>query len=458
MIKKLHSRLILTISILCFVLAQSCQEEVFIDFNYPEVKISIHEAYNPELVKVNFLPNEEVSHYTYYISNNEKIDSTEVIGNEATLAEFENLKKDENYTISVRGYNKLGESTYNETALHFNASINIEYILSNSAAFRINYDNKFVSARYFVGTAEDREYFIRDAVESQTLGEVFEFAVIDFYELNSETEYILFFMAYNREGESAGLIEVPFKTLSLDDSPSVKLETPERDSYITKYVVTQNEKVGKIECLILERGQFDSEIHLQTSWAGDLSSMIETWADPELGFAYRSEQGPLSINLIDNMVRTKAEKEIYVLMYDKDGNKLGIQKFDYAYDLYDEKKGIPSIDISINEINTSTVNYDVKIDDNTMLVQYEIFGGDWYESSLLTDPNFDEFFVGELMFYSFRSAMVYYKDAKNGVMNITDDGLRAGEHYYVAVSAINSNGPTIGLAATKIIKIETPAE
>jgi hypothetical protein len=448
-----HKLTILIVGILFFV---GCGKTETINKveQMPEVTITKIDAYSTQL-RVNIKPNDEAVTFKYAIGSADGRDafrdgSMDGIvkvnnGDEAEIA-FEDLNPDTEYTVFAMAYNEKGEqgpvASLIVRTFTDGFNVGIQYITANSAGFRFNNTMDYYKLECAIGLPGDRAAFeagtIRGMVEKYESTQY----TANFFDLEPDTEYIMFARGYDRMDRPTIVFEVPIKTYAEGACPGLTFTNERFDVYEGLFTYTPNSQSSFVSFVIGAKGYFDPIINDDMGYRNDLMQWLSTTTavtiDKETSLTYQ----PGVMALGDSpLLECDYPLESYALIYDKDGYPFGVQKIEVSTPSYDENLPKAEVTVNIKDITTTGATYEFVADDNTVYFYFDTINADWYDDFKANDPEWHD---------------DYLRDMFRNRQNITDGILRErhnieptpfteteavpGARYYVAVCPMNGNG------------------
>lgn len=449
------------------VFFSSCQKDGQMELiGEAEVSLEKLSVDNFTKMRIQFTPSENTKYVKFAIGseNDREAFRNDILegtltqdGNQPFEYTFENLQANEDYTVFAVAYDeneKAGTVTsIKSTPKIGEISLQMQYLTDNSAAFKYSCESTIASCRYYLGTEEDREAFLNEEVESQTLADIYIEYTVNFFGLEPSKDYILFAIAKDIAGASTELVEIPFTTYAADDNfPNLSkdLQVTSKDAYGAYVELTPNDLCGKMTAYLCPKGEYDWNIN---QWKGDILSMFESKGNSgELPSA--KDGAVLSLNYTDKkLVMTDVDYDVYVLFYDTEYNPVAAKKYYVEAYTFNEGAGTAECtSVKQTSISGNSVTYDITLNENAAGAYYNTFIASFYEDEEANSSN-NEFWASEYLLQKIENYMVHGKTE----FSFTDNTVQPSSDYYIVVCPFNKNG-VLGWGPVFAEKFTTPAK
>lgn len=455
-IKKSELLLPILIWVISLLSLQSCEKTVYIDYVVPEVGLTRLDAGQENSMKIRFTPSQSVVRYQYAISSDAESDIDKFISGEYETVEvmdtvekevvFNNLDEESLYTIFAIAYNESGETgpvaVLKDQDFPFERlSCEMSYLGPDYASIKMFYDHDISKCRYYLGQKDDREAFLNGETESMTMGEIKEFYNLNFYDLEPEKDYVFYALGYDLIGSETNLIEMDFRTPALDKVPYATFEIKYQDAFRGEYMIQGNDKCGRLTLIICEKGYYDFDVtQIGTAWKNNWMTLIKYFEDNNV-YCVSSDKGFIDLENLDATFPMDKEKEIYLLLYDKDGKEFGVQHFVFETDKTDPSREKANVSIEISDITEKGASYTYKFDKNTLGFFYETVDADWYDSFKASGRWYESYMRDNLMMYG-TQYWFYAAAEESGQFVFNETGGQSKKRYYAVACPMNFNGAT----------------
>ena len=419
-------------------------------------------------------PNETTTKFTYAIGNESDREAftsgtlstiKEFNGNEEQTVLFPDLEENSVYTIFAQAYNSTGSagplaSVKAKTRKPLqDFAVSQQYVTDNSTAFTIKSTTEFYKYDFALGKVEDRKSFEAGVIEGFTTKEEISEYTANYFNLDANTEYVFFVRGYDRQsGEVSETREIKVKTAVKGSVPTVSFKINHIDMFSGEYTFTPNEHCGRISVAMSMKDKYQDIIDSEVYWKGNMWTMLKYWTDGKNGLTTIGEEGPLKANLVTSELLLDEKLgpfghplEAYVLLYDKNNEIFGIQKFEFNTPSYDDNAGDADVDIKISNVTENGAFYEFFPNEHTMGIVFETFDAEWYENLLKSPDYYDGYIDNYILQEGYWNYC--YKVASSTMPERTAE---PGKRYYVFYMAMNNNGPYGGLSRAKSIMYQTP--
>jgi hypothetical protein len=399
---------------------------------------------------VEFTPSGEVAKYEYAIADSEQALSAFLDGTldgivtvdpaEARKVTFDGLAAATVYNIFVRGYDEQGNATpYAQSkvkTLDNGFAAATQYIGATSAGFEMRMSNDYHSFIYALGKHEDRDKFEAGTLAGTVQKEEIPVYVYNAFDLEPETEYSFFARGESRTGEPTKTYEIRFTTKSKAEAAYGDFSIKSLDVYYGEYAVTPNANCGKIVFYIGGAGDSDNVFYGDYTSHGDLMACLSSWADSGQNVTV-SEEGVLNAHLATPNLSTDIPLEVYVLVYDKQGNPASVDKYEFSTPAYDNTLAAANIlSGDVTDITSTKAKYTFTVDENTLGVVYDIVRADFYEE--VTGKGSSDFYFRDLFM---TNGQWWQYTAGADTFTVTEhDNAEPNTRYYLLAFPMNFNG------------------
>ena len=456
--------------------ATACSEEPINPGITAGIKIETIGVPDTCSIKVLFTPDEKTTYFDYAIgTDNDYIafdqGTLETIqrqdGNEPLEAEFPNLKPNTVYSIFAKSYTDKGQSAgifvHKASTLDNQFKVELQYLSDVSAGYRMTIPQEYVSCRYYLGSASEKEAFVADQVESSEVSEIpGAYTCVNFYDLDPSTEYVFYAIGKDRSGIETELFEIPATTYASDACPNAEFDF-DIDIYQGTYTITPNSMCGRIIASITERGTVSWV--LEEGFYNDIPLLLENWNSIKFNHTNEAADGsPLTLAMTTPQMENGTDLELYVALYDTDGNISGVRHFNLATPEAVPELAAPSpVEIEVTNISNAGAVYQFTADQSALGFFYETVEADWYDELKETDPELSEYYLAETFFANYKTLTsaglqgLYHHG--NGSFTWAETSGQPEFRYYAAAVPINMNGPREGgWGNTTLVSYTTLAE
>lgn len=400
--------------------------------------------------KVMFTPTENSAYYEYVLVEgeayndfaNRSIDGiVRVEGNEAQEVVFPSLLPFTVYTVYAESFAEGGTSA-GVTVCKFSTedsrfNIRLNYVLDKSAGVRITFPREYYACRYYLGTAADREAFINNTLDCQTVTDIRDFHVENYFDLTPATEYVFYAIGTDRLGLETKLFELPFTTFAESECPSVEVSS-DIDIYKGKYVFTPNAKCGKVIASIQYDGLLAGYL---TGFSNDIVDMLLGWEGIQWQGTSSAFGGkPLEMEYINEDLTNDFVTEAMVVVCDENMNPAGVRYFRFSTPSFDETLPLPNkVDIQVSDITSKGATYHFTADESVLGYMYDTVDADWYDDFKENDSEWYDTYLHDRFFRN-----GYYFHYGSGEHTWTEETGQTNYRYYAAAAPMNGNGPRKG--------------
>lgn len=424
----------------------SCKSEEIMPKADTSISIELVGTPDTSSVVLKFIPSASVENWMYALTENGDIEDFEnetmaeinrVVGSDSCEMVFENLKPSVMYTVFAKGLDVNGYSSGVAIYRIFTADngfkAEIQYVTDNSAGFEIKFDRNYYSCRYYLGTADDKENFLKGTLEGSTIIEMNNYRCINYFDLEPEKEYVFYCIAYDRYGIPSTLEELEVVTYAENECPNVEVMV-DLNVYQGKYQIVPNDKCGKVIACVTDEG---------LSFSGELDDLIylySTYAD--LGYwgtVFSLDGKPFFIeNTTPEMMSGKV-RDLVVVIFDKSNNPVGVKYFQYKTPEFNQSIGLPVVEVAVHDITSKGATYSYSGDNNTFGFFYETVEADWYDDFKETSE-WSEYYMHNRL----------YNGGKYTLFNLgkelewTERTGNPNFRYYACACPVNANGPVEG--------------
>lgn len=324
-----------------------------------------------------------------------------------------------------------------------------QYLTDETAGFIFTLSDDYRGGRYYLGQMDDLEDFTNAEVGSEFY-ETSEW-VANYYELSPSSEHVFFYQSISRTGKLSDVKYIEFTTNSEADCPKVTLSYT-NNIYKGEYVLTPNDKCGKITSFVCRLGENDDAIY---SWGGNISAMIDTWEEMDIDIDVESSYGgtPCTITFFTEELLCDNPLEIYVKVYDRDGTFAGLQHFEMSTPLFNENAGPAEMTVEVYDITLNGATYKYRKGNNTFAFMYDSVYADWYDDFKNNDPEWSEFYLHNYLFSSGK----YWSYGKD-VTIFKETAAEPGTRLYAVGCPMNENGPQGGWGELVLAEYTTLSE
>lgn len=423
-----------------------------------------------EIVSVSFtdcvikmIPDSDAISYVYAIGsdfdyndfqNGTMADMTEGTVNEdgsATDVTFDNLEPNTVYTVYSRAYGKNSEPGPVNAVKVVTADdgflVEAQYVMDRSAGFRMEFSSNYYACKYYFGKPEDREAVLSGNVEFEYLSQTGLYSgAYNNFELNPDTDYVFYAIAYDRTDKPTELREVPVRTAKEGECPDADMSITNLDIYRGEYHIEPNDRCHKVTALLSKKGEHDLLI---SNWGWDVVGFIQNW-EPLAAQGYVTiamDGAPMDLTSTNNALSLDFEYEIYLLVYDENMEVAGLKHYGNIKtpSFNADAPTDCTVSIEVSEITSKGATYKYTIDDKTFAFMYDTVEADWFDEFSQTS-SYTEFYVHNKMF----EAGMYWaygrdvREKEGGVRTFVEESGTSSFRYYAGACPMNENGPASG--------------
>lgn len=446
----------LAAAIICGGIFAGCsqEEEVSPAIGSATVTIEVDRSFSVDstTATVKFIPSENATGFRYAIGLTSDFESfrdrtmntsESVTGNEPLEKTFEGLEPISMYSVyavATDGNGNEGSIATCKIVTDDNDfSVQSSFLLPRSAAFSIQVSPDYSSVNYYLGQDGDLDAFLAGTVELSTLSN-FDMQTVNYFDLEPETDYVFYAQIFDRFGISAKIIETAFSTPAESECPSAEFSY-ENDIYTGTYSLTPKNGASRVAAIINTEGTFDNIINNAQNWKGDIMTMIDTWKDIEAGQVYQSNgTETLDIDFTTPTLTCGNKLELFVLIYDENGQPYGVERFRCATPEYDEDLPAATATVNVKDITANGATYEYTMPENTLACMYDTVDADWFDQLKETDE-YNEFYLHNYLFT--QGYYFHYNDGteSGAEWTFTETAGQPGHRYYAVACPMNANGP-----------------
>lgn len=446
----------------------SCEEiENIIVSTPPSVSIELAEQPAGGNVTLVFTVSDNASGFQYALGTESDMEAfmngtmdgtTDVSGNGEHTVILGNLAVEESYTVYALAYDEDLEKGpvaifsfgMSDSVSLYDINITTDYITSSSAAVYINPENYWYRFDYALGKAGQKEMFENGTIEGlQTRTAINDFT-LTFFNIEDDTDYILYLRAWNRYEECSETIEYTISTAASGDVPEVSMEIVSQNIYEGTYTFTPNNQCGKFGVVVCEAGDYDGQFFSEYGYDGDVLGRLLAYMDePSFSNPLKiGENGAAAdFSLITPDLIVDAPLEAFILLYTNDGEPFGVQKIPFSTPAFDATLGTAEVtSINFTSITPWYCPFEMTVNEHTVFTFWAVFTDSEWESVLReseqsSDQNFLAKKIYEKSYDSYSEKYLYFygdTDIFKGSV-----GYDTGS-YYVAFAPTNGNGPVDG--------------
>lgn len=424
------------------VFAWSCNEEPAGMGESSGIEISLM-ASDTVSARILFSPDANTSYFEYMLGteadyeafkNRTDGDVEKVNGCDPVEIPFPGLVPNTIYTVYAQSFadngKSLGINAFKFITKDNRFKIEKYYVLDNTAGIRIEFANEYYSCRYYLGSAADKDAFVKGEIEGKTIANMEKWYIANYYDLKPETDYVFYAVGTDRLGIDTDLIEIPFRTFASDECPNVTLKT-EVDIYTGNYEFVPNDKCGKIIGGVYTAGIFSggTEDALATliawdriQWNGTESS----WGGESLQLSYTTPG-----------LANDYELDVYAVVCDKEMTPVGVKYFKVSTPSLNENLEKPNpVKVEVSDITSKGATYTFKADETVFAYMYETVEADWYDDFMENNSDWYETYLHDTFF---RNGQYFHYGKEDHQW--TESAGQSNFRYYAAAAPMNANGP-----------------
>lgn len=404
---------------------------------------------------IRFTPAEDAASFCYAISISEDIpgfeagtmeDITTVGGNEPVEVTFENLESNVVYTVYARAFDESGRpggtAVYRAMTGDAFYKVSLQYASDHCAGIMFEFTGNYFGSEYYLGKPEDKEAFLAGTLDVSSIGdEALKSIAKNWYDLEPSTEYVVYAKGYNLAGLSE-YRELHFTTTAENECPKVELEVVNSDVYKNEFRLKGNEYTGKIAAIVGNIGDYGSGV-IETSNGGDVVGWLDSWSSINWMGAKYSLTGTLDLEKVTPELTLERQFEIWVLVYDKDMNPAGVQKFEPVAPGFNPDAKGGSVSIEITNITSKGATYVFDPEEDCFAFLYDTVEADWYDDIKENSSEWHEYYLHEIFF---KNALYfcYTRDMEGEYCTFIEEKGQSSFRYYAAACPMNVNGPREG--------------
>lgn len=374
-------------------------------------------------------------------------------GNGKQTIVFQGLSENEVYTVFACAYNQEGatgpiasiKAKTRNTIEEF--PVTKQYVTDHSAAFTLKATSDYFRFAFALGKPGDKKIFEAGVIEGYETKENISEYTANYFDLDANTKYVFYARGFDRlSGIASETQEYAFTTDASGNIPAADLKINYMDMYSGDYTLTPNAYCGKCIVFFSLKDEYKDMIEEELNWRGDMVTMMERWTELNTGMTYKSVGDPLNVTYTTpTLLTTEISNpfgyplEAYALLYKKDGEVYGIQKFSFSTPPYQEKMGMPKVELKISNITETGAFYEFTPNEYTMGVLMQTFDAEWYEKLLQSSDYYDNY-IRDFLY------MNGYWNYCHNVSSFTlpERSAEPGKRCYVFYLPMNYNGPGDG--------------
>lgn len=311
------------------------------------------------------------------------------------------------------------------------------YLSDRSAGFKSDFSSLYYRYEFYLGTSEDRDGFLNDEVEKTYYEDLSMYRVLNYFDLEPDTEYVFYARAFDREDRPTELIEIPFRTFKEGEAPSATLNIKDIDIYKGVYEVVPNSECGRIDLIISTAGMHNQLIEADVHFKGDIPVFVNNWCDVNDPTTVRAVGKTAEIEFLTPSMQNDNALEMYVVTYDKDFVLSGVQNFKFSTPSYDPSANAATATVEISNITSKGAEYTIRKGANMFAAMYNTIEADWFDEFSKTGQ-YHEYYMHELMFMQ---GMYFFYGKTGDTVGFTETAGLPNTRYYAGVCPMNSNGP-----------------
>lgn len=395
-------------------------------------------------------PDENAAGYRYILTDEASLDRifsddtefTEVQGNGETTVSFATSLISKSSIIVAVAFDSNGNN--GPTAIHKvelsnnTLALTSEVIFASycSAGIKVSWNSNFSQVDVYFGTKEDEDAFRKGELIDTCL---FDFSITEYFinefDLQPETEYVLYAKGYDRYGSEIQTLSQSVKTLSAMDCPAIEMTVNYVDVYKADLTFTAGSSVDSMWTMPLWKGP-QQGIDTRN---GDVIGAMESYIASFLWGKISTDQSTLKQTELNSMY-IDSTKYFYAIAFS--GEEKYLYKFGYSTPSYNA--GAPKeckVNIEVSDTTFYGANYTFTFEDDVFAFLYGTIDADAYDS-LQDTPDWYEYYINDYL--GLNGTLVYKDDIKEGVYTCRDSRQQADKRVYVVVAPINENGYEAG--------------
>ena len=423
----------------------SCAEHDTELVTLPGISITKTESVNPNEYSALITPDENAAGYRYILTDEASVDGifsentefTEVQGNGESTATFSTSLLSNSSVIVAAAFDADGNNgavAVHKVEMPNNMQLISEVIYAShcSAGIKVSWSSDFSHVDVYFGTKEDEEAFRNGELVDTCL---FDFSLTEYYinefDLEPETEYVLYAKGFDRYGSEISTIVQPVKTLSPEESPGIEMTVDYVDVYKADLTFTAGTSVDSMWTMPLWEGP-QQGIDTRN---GDVIGAMESYIASFLWGKLSTDQRTLNQTELNSMY-IDSTKYFYAIAFS--GEERYLYRFDYSTPSYnpDAPKEC-KVNIEVSDTTFYGANYTFTFEDDVFAFLYGTVDADAYDSFKETSDWY-EYYINDYL--GVNGTLVYKDDVKNGVYACRDSRQQADKRVYVVVAPINENG------------------
>lgn len=468
----MRKALITTVSFfatLAILFLTSCETETtYGGADYASVAIEASGTPTTNELGITITPNSATARVTYAIGSvsdrDEFLEGTLTSrthnGSEAFTDTFTDLTPYKSYIIYAVAYDSGGNqgplaTIMLNTVPEEGLNISELFVSEQSAAFNIACGGFYNSFYFAVGKSSDKEAFLDGKLAGITRKKDVSFYTPTFFELDAQTDYVFFLSVMDKQGKDH-FYEVPFKTLSPSECPSVTISNdPDSDVYYDGVNITCNSLVGKINVLTYNTvggklpGTFEAP-NRQIRWSeefanqsGNIMAAVDgfskdkgKWYNTSYSLALESLTTSGKITYWRSGLYTNVTYVMYVVVYDKSLNPTSVIRHNYYSPVYDNTLPVTVVTNSTVTPSAGKVDFTATVDSNTKFVVYGIMDKKTVDDNSTTSIQLSIYTFGKIVYIK-ESGQTFSQTLTTAIRNAA---LKSGEDYYLIFQPTNANG------------------
>lgn len=428
----------------------SCAEHDTELVTLPGISITKTESVNPNEYSALITPDENAAGYRYILTDEASVDGifsentefTEIQGNGESTATFSTSLLSNSSVIVAAAFDADGNN--GAVAVHkvelpslvSDMTVEVLYTTHCSAGIKILWNSNFSHMDVYFGTKEDEEAFRKGELVDTCL---FDFAITDYYvnkfELQPETEYVLYAKGFDRYGSEISTIVQPVKTLSAEECPSIEMTVNYVDVYKADLTFKAGSDVDSMWTMPLWEGP-QQGIDVRN---GDIIGAMESYIASFLWGKLSTDQNTLKQTELNSMY-ADSTKYFYAIAFSGEDRYL----YRFGYSTPSVNPDAPKeckVNIEVSDTTFYGADYIFTFEDDVFAFLYGTIDADAYDSFKETSDWY-EYYINDYL--GLNGTLVYKDDIKEGVYTCRDSRQQADKRVYVVVAPINENGYEAG--------------
>lgn len=434
-------------SLLLIFFFQACAEkENIMFFCDSDVKIGTYVANSVSSGSMDFSISGDATRMVYYVGESEDIKSFEEgslsgivdvdVADNIYKAKLTGLETGKTYSVFAMTYDESGNhgrvsSSKFRVPDENDVKITVEHVLASSFSVCIEISSSLYGVEYYLGKAEDREDFLNGVTENKFRNDFTKYSAY-FYDLEPDTDYIVYFVGYDRINAKTQLYEIPVRTLPASEGYIKEFKIKHLDIYKGEYEIVPAEKCSKMVAAIdIESNKYLLEG--EYNWQGDIIAMLESWLNIEMSMTSMNGES-LSFDYITPDMLFGKELEVYVVVYDSDYNPAGVERFVFNTPEQNPDAGNVTVGIEVSDITSSGATYTYTPDQEVFGFMYETLEADWFDD-LSSSAEYNDRYIHELLWGNGK----YWSYGNEEVVYVEQTG-KPNTRYYAVACPMNENG------------------